>query len=424
MSPGRVRSKRDRWNDGISSGRAARRRSGCRASTATPRPSPTPACGSASSARGGTASATSSASCRWRRWRSSPSATSTRPCSGDAADAGGRAPGFEEDARGRTATTGDAGREGPRSRAHRHPRPLARAADDRGGRGRGRRLRARSRSAWTWSRARPCSPPRASTAGWCRWARSAAAPRTSSRRASEIVRSGRLGKGRVRRDLLLLPHALRPEPARRPAARPTSTTTCGPAPRRCAPTTRSSTRGAGAPSWSTATASSATCASTCSTWSAGCWTSARPGASAAPGGIFVQPGEQGEHHRHPDRDLRLRRPPGGLDPPHLGRASPTRSTPGAPRSTARRAPSRPASSSYDFEPLEGTGAVHRDVTLRARPVPRGPDREGPRAALPPRPSARHMKDLLDVHATAAAGRSPTSSKATSRRPPASWPTSP
>ena len=30
---------------------------------------------------------------------------------------------------------------------------------------------------------------------------------------------------------------------------------------------------------------------------------------------------QGGHRRHPDRDLRLRRPPGGLDPPLLGRAS-------------------------------------------------------------------------------------------------------
>ncbi len=30
-------------------------------------------------------------------------------------------------------------------------------------------------------------------------------------------------------------------------------------------------------------------------------------------------GQQGQHHRHPDRDLRLRRPAGGVDAPHLGR---------------------------------------------------------------------------------------------------------
>ena len=31
--------------------------------------------------------------------------------------------------------------------------------------------------------------------------------------------------------------------------------------------------------------------------------------------------QQGQHHGHPDRHLRLRRPAGGLDPPHLGRPS-------------------------------------------------------------------------------------------------------
>ena len=72
------------------------------------------------------------------------------------------------------------------------------------------------------------------------------------------------------------------QPARHRAARPTSTTRCGPARRRCGRTTRSCTRAAGARSWSTATASSATCASTCSTWSAGCSTSAGRRASARP----------------------------------------------------------------------------------------------------------------------------------------------
>ncbi len=74
----------------------------------------------------------------------------------------------------------------------------------------------------------------------------------------DIVRSGRLGRVGSRRDLRLLPALLRQEPARPPAPRRASTTTCGPAPLRCAPTTRSSTPGAGGPSWSTATGSSAT----------------------------------------------------------------------------------------------------------------------------------------------------------------------
>ena len=78
-------------------------------------------------------------------------------------------------------------------------------------------------------------------------------------------------------------------------------------------TTRSSTRAAGGRSWSTATASSATCASTCSTWSAGCSTSAGPTRISSTGGILVDKDEQGEHHRHADGHVRLRRPAGRLD---------------------------------------------------------------------------------------------------------------
>ena len=115
--------------------------------------------------------------------------------------------------------------------------------------------------------------------GWCRSARSGAARRTWSRRATRSSSEGKLGKvGHVE---IYCYYHMRPRENPPDTAPPeTSTTRCGPARRRCGPTTSWSTRGAGGPSWNTATASSATCASTCSTWSAGC--SASAGRSASP----------------------------------------------------------------------------------------------------------------------------------------------
>ena len=55
------------------------------------------------------------------------------------------------------------------------------------------------------------------------------------------------------------------------------------------------------------------------------------------GGILVDKGSKVEHHRHADRDVRLRRPAGGLDSTAPGARRPTRSTRGARRSTATRA---------------------------------------------------------------------------------------
>ena len=140
----------------------------------------------------------------------------------------------------------------------------------------------RSRSAWTSPRVRRCWPPHASTSASCRSARSDAARRTSWSARDRIVREGKLGHDRPRRDLLLLPDADPREPARHARRRRISTTRCGPARRRCGPTTGWCTRAGGAPSWNTATASSATCASTCSTRCAGCSTSAGRRASARP----------------------------------------------------------------------------------------------------------------------------------------------
>ena len=92
---------------------------------------------------------------------------------------------------------------------------------------------------------------------------------------------------------------------------------------------------------------------------------------------------QGEHHRHPDRDLRLRRPAGASGRTASGAPLPTRGTPGAPRSTARRARSRPSVFGYDFKPLGGGGRRPPRRQAGARRVPRGPDREGPRALRRP-----------------------------------------
>ena len=98
-----------------------------------------------------------------------------------------------------------------------------------------------------------------------------AAPDRSARPHHSRGQARQIG---LRRDLLLLPHARHRKSARHRTRPPISITKCGPAPRRCAPTTSSSIRAVGGRSWNTATASWATCASTCSTWCAGCSTSA------------------------------------------------------------------------------------------------------------------------------------------------------
>ena len=159
--------------------------------------------------------------------------------------------------------------EGPRHRAHRHARSLARAADDRGGQGRRRRVGARSRSASTSSKARRCWRRRGSTSAWCRSGCSGAARRTWSTRATASSSEGKLGNDRPRRDLLLLPHARDRESARHGAAGESRLRDVDRARADAARTTSWCIRAAGARSWNTATASSATCACTCSTWCAG-----------------------------------------------------------------------------------------------------------------------------------------------------------
>ena len=113
---------------------------------------------------------------------------------------------------------------------------------------------------------------------------------------------------------------------------------------------------------------------------------------------------------------------GRLAAPHLGRRRPTRSTPGPRPSTATRGRSRRASTGTTSSRwARGKPTLNGDAADRAREVPRGQDREGPGAA-------RRAGDPRGTCATSwaprrrAASRSPTSSRGTSRRRAASWPT--
>ena len=84
-------------------------------------------------------------------------------------------------------------REGPRHRAHRHARSLARAADDRSGQVRRSTSGCRSRSASTSSKGRRCSRRRGNTSAWSRSGCSAAARRTWSAPATASSAKGILG---------------------------------------------------------------------------------------------------------------------------------------------------------------------------------------------------------------------------------------
>ena len=132
--------------------------------------------------------------------------------------AGGRAPGLEEDATDVRRLPGDAGGARPRRRDRGDPRPLARAADDRGGRGRGRRLR---REAGQRGRGRgPGHGRGGAQARAGRAGRHPAPQHPAPRRGARGDRAVRPpGEGRPGRDPRVLPAGVRHEPARRAAPR-------------------------------------------------------------------------------------------------------------------------------------------------------------------------------------------------------------
>ena len=223
-----------------------------------------------------------------------------------------------------------------------------------------------------------------------------------------IVKEGKLGKiGLV--EIYCYYHMRATRAIRRtPSRRTTSITRCGPARRRCGRTTRWCIRGAGGRSWNTATASSATCASTCSTWSAGCSTWAGRSAISSTRRHPGRQGQQGEHHRHADGHLRLRRPERRLAAPHLGRRRPTRSIPGARRFYGDKGTLKASVIQLRLHAArQGQADPPRRALYELDKYPGGQDREGPGAArrpgdprphagLPGRPSRTRGKPVADI----------------------------
>ena len=322
----------------------------------------------------------------------------------EAAEHGRRAAGLEEDAADLRRLPRDAQGEGPRHRPDRHARPLARPADDRRRRGRGRRLR-------------PEADQRRRGRG----------PGDARRRAQ--AQAGRAGRHPAPE------HAApdrgpRPDrPARASSARSawsrsTATTTCGPAsnPPDTAPPEYLDYEMWTGPApmrpynplvhprgWRAFMEyGNGIVGDMCIhmldmvRWMLDLgW----PKRIASTGGILVRQGEQGEHHRHADRHVRLRRPRRRLAAPHLGRRRPTRSTPGARRSTATRGRSRRASMSYDFIPLGEGKPIHKDVAYELEQYPEDKTEKDLEQHVAPAIRG-HMQDFLagDRHARQAGGR--------------------
>ena len=131
-------------------------------------------------------------------------------------------------------------------------------------------------------------------------------------------------------------------------------------------------------------------------------------------------GEQGEHHRHPDGHLRLRRSARSCGTTAPGAIRPIRSTRGARRSTATRGTLKASVMSYDFIPIgQGRHARPRGRAVRVRQYPEDKTEKDLETHVAPAIRG-HMKNFLECIAVARAARVATSSRATSRRPPASW----
>ena len=229
----------------------------------------------------------------------------------------------------------DAQGEGPRHRAGRHARSLARAAHDRRRRSPAPMSTCRSRSASTSSKARPCWPPRASTArgaGGHAAAQHAAPGRGARPRHQAGQARARSAWSRSAATTTCAPPKIRPIPIRRPNLDYEMWT--GPAPMRPYNTLVHPR------SWRAFMEyGNGIVGDMCIhmfdmvRWMLGSrLAQARRLDRRHPG----RQGEQGQHLRHADRHLRLRRPEGRLAAPHLGRRRPIPSTPGARRSTATR----------------------------------------------------------------------------------------
>ena len=331
------------------------------------------------------------------------------------------APGLEEEAAHLRRLPRDAQGEGPRHRPDRHARPLARPADDRRRRGRRRRLRAEADQR---RRGRgPGDARRRAQAQARRAGRHAAPQHAAPDRGPRPHHQGRQARqDRPRRDLLLLPHARAREnpPDTAPPDYLDYEMWTGPAPMR---PYNSLVHPRG---WRAFMEyGNGIMGDMCIhmldmvRWMLDLgW----PKRISSTGGILVRQGEQGEHHRHADRHVRLRRPARRLAASHLGRAARPEVSLG--RDVLRRqghAEGR-ACTSYDFIPPGGGTPIHK----RRRPTSSSSiPRTRPRrtwSSTSPRRSARHMKDFLarDRLARQAGGRHRGGPHLDA--PAASWPT--
>ena len=128
---------------------------------------------------------------------------------------------------------------------------------------------------------------------------------------------------------------------------------------------------------------------------------ARPGLAEAhrsTGGILVRQGEQGEHHRHADGHLRLRRPDGRLAAPHLGACRPIRSIPGA-RPLRRQGHAQGERDELRLHPRSaGAKPIHRDVTYELEQYPEDQTEKDLERHVAPAIRG-HMRDFLEAIAT-------------------------
>ena len=236
----------------------------------------------------------------------------------------------------------------------------------------------RSRSAWMSSKAGRWSRPPANTIAWCRWACSGEARRTSSKPSERFIKEGKLGKIALV-EIYCYYHM-------RATENPPDTTP--PAESRLRDVDRSR---AMRPYNQLVHPRS--------------WRAFMEYGNGIVGDMCVhmfdmtrwmlelgwptricihrrnlrRQGEQGEHLRHADGDLRFPRSSSRLAAPQLGRSA-IRNIPGARPFMATRERLKVSVFGYDFIPLGGQQPVHRDVTYELEQVSGRQDGKGSRTA--------------------------------------------
>ena len=104
--------------------------------------------------------------------------------------------------------------------------------------------------------------------------------------------------------------------------------------------------------------------------------------------------EQGEHHRHPDRDLRLRRPQGGLEAPHRTGDAPDPKYPWGATFYGDKGTLKASVKSYDFTPSgKGEQPLHEDVVFETEQFPEDETEKDLERHVAPAIRG-HMKDFL------------------------------